>query len=394
MKSLAMIVFSVLAVVVAYLGMALSGPSYSESSPLVPPWPVFKLAIRVSEFLRSAFLASNPGNLLFNYHGISYMSTTSLYVVAKLGVADVLLDRSLDYADVAKAVGADPQKLFRIITYLSSEGVFAINGRNVSLTANGQYLRTDHEGSMRWCMLHWNEEAAEAMHFLKHEVTTGEEAFHKAFGTDIFSLYEQRPNSTEAFTKCMKGLFQSANPAMAAEYDFSRHHTLLDLGGGMGTATMAVLSQHSKEVKPSSSLTSAIVFDLEKTVSHGNLKHEIMKYQAGSFFEPSTIPSADVILINGVLHDWNDQECAQILTNAAAKLEANGRIIVADFAVPDRGHPFFNVITRLDVFMMTISSGWFRTTPEYDAVWKLANLKVVEARPTRSLNTVWILAKQ
>lgn len=332
---------------------------------------------------------------MYLHHGISYTSTTSLYVVAKLGVADVIKDGAIDYNEIAAQVGAVPDKLFRIMRYLSTEGIFSISGTKVSLTAEGQLLRSDREGSMRWCMIHWNEEAAESMHALHTEVVSGQEAFLNTHGKGIFSLYEERPTSAEAFTKCMKGLFFEMMPAVTAEYDFSQHHTLLDLGGGMGLATMAILKTHYKDAKPSSKLTKAIVFDLDKVIKHSDQKHEILTHASGSFFDLRTVPSgADAILINGVLHDWNKDECIALLTNAGKALEPGGRIIVVDFAIPgDKSHPLYNAATRMDVFMMTISSGHYRTFKEYDEIWPEANLKLVETRRTRSLNSIWILQK-
>jgi hypothetical protein len=79
----------------------------------------------------------------------------SLYVVTKLGVADVIKDGSLDYADLASQVGAQPESLFRMIRFLAAESIFTISGRNVSLTEQGQFLRLDRDDSMGWCIIHW-----------------------------------------------------------------------------------------------------------------------------------------------------------------------------------------------------------------------------------------------
>jgi hypothetical protein len=232
------------------------------------------------------------------------------------------------------------------------------------------------------------------MHHMLSEVKNEGEAFELAFGKDIFSLYEERPESAEAFTKCMKGLFTTVNSAAASEYDYSQHHTLLDLGGGMGSATAAILKLHDKHAFSNSKLSKAIVFDLPEVVKHGDQYHEILQYQGGSFFNITSIPrGADVILINGVLHDWNDDECITILQNAASVLESQGTIIVTDSAVPKSNHPLFNIITQMDVHMMTISSGDFRTYDEYRSIFSRANLTLKESRPTRSLVTLFILEK-
>jgi len=329
------------------------------------------------------------------YYIIHHRLFNSLYVISKLGVADHILDRSVDYRELASKVNVNPSKLYRIIRYLSSEGYFILSDDGkVKLTYGGQYLRSDRPDSMRYCFINWNEEVLQSMHYMLSEVRNEGEAFELAFGKDIFSLYEERPESAEAFTKCMKGLFTTTNSAAASEYDYSQHHTLLDLGGGMGSATAAILKLHDKHTLSNSKLSKAIVFDLPEVVKHGDQYHEILQYQGGSFFNITSIPrGADVILINGVLHDWNDDECVTILKNAASVLESKGTIIVTDSAVPKSNDPLFNSITQLDVLMMTISSGDFRTYDEYRSIFSRANLTLKESRPTRSLVTLFILEK-
>ena len=158
---------------------------------------------------------------------------------------------------------------------------------------------------------------------------------------------------------------------------------------------LLIILVHDKSKNPASNLTKAIVFDLEKVVKHGDIIHPILEYKAGSFFELNTIPQgSDLIFINGVLHDWNDEECQIILKNAAKSLTKDGRIMVVDLATPGsvQEDPMFNTKTKFDVFMMTITSGFFRTKSEYNKLWQDSSLTLVEVRPTRSLNTLWILS--
>ena len=77
-------------------------------------------------------------------------------IVAKLGVADVLKDSSMHYTLLAQRVNARSDKLFRVIRYLTSEGLFVLTDDGmVSLTTDGQLLREDREDTMKWCCLYW-----------------------------------------------------------------------------------------------------------------------------------------------------------------------------------------------------------------------------------------------
>src|SRR5579884_4107690 len=55
-----------------------------------------------------------------------YWFSRCLQVVAEIGVADALSDAPRPAADLAQAVGADPDSLHRVLRLLSSQGVFAV----------------------------------------------------------------------------------------------------------------------------------------------------------------------------------------------------------------------------------------------------------------------------
>ena len=344
---------------------------------------------QTASYVKMSPLSDNGGTL-----------SSSLYVIAKLKVADTIGDsKDMDVKEIAKKLGVVEEKLFKIIRYLSSEGYFILDGTKVTLTTEGNLLRRDGEHSktsMAWCIIHANEEVkSRSLHeYLIDEVRTGQEIHILKYGKTIFELYKERPESAEAFTNCMAIIYNTLNPLTFSEYDFSIHTTLVDIGGGLGSAAKTILGLYHKSIIKDSNLEKAIVMDLPEIVAYNKepVNNKLI-YIGGNFFDASTIPSGDVMIINGVLHDWNDEECIQILKNCASKLEPNGRLIVIDNAVPEKSHPFFNIITRMDILMMIATSGSLRTFPEYDKLWNLSGLKLIETRETRSVNSLWILEK-
>ena len=86
----------------------------------------------------------------------------ALYVVAKLGIADLLVNGPQSPATLAQATNTDPQALHRLVRALASVDVFAeaSDGR-IALTPLAATLRSDVQGSMRdWVLMngsdwHW-----------------------------------------------------------------------------------------------------------------------------------------------------------------------------------------------------------------------------------------------
>ena len=82
-KLLNLVFISLLFVLIAHLYVHLKGPSYSTPVPGLPPWPIFKIATRIANFLRLAYISSNPGALLSANHSIIYVSAKRCKITNK-----------------------------------------------------------------------------------------------------------------------------------------------------------------------------------------------------------------------------------------------------------------------------------------------------------------------
>jgi len=80
MKLLHIVIISAALVLVAHVYISLKGPDYSRSSAGVPSWPLFKVAIRISDFLRVAFLTGKSGPLLAAHHGFIHTASMRYYM--------------------------------------------------------------------------------------------------------------------------------------------------------------------------------------------------------------------------------------------------------------------------------------------------------------------------
>jgi hypothetical protein len=79
-----------------------------------------------------------------------YQVSQALHVAATLGVADQLKDGPKPYDVVARACGAHPASLYRLLRALAAVGVFHETGsKEFSLTPLGACLLSDAAGSRR-----------------------------------------------------------------------------------------------------------------------------------------------------------------------------------------------------------------------------------------------------
>jgi hypothetical protein len=79
-----------------------------------------------------------------------YQVSQALHVAASLGVADHLKDGQKSYDVVARACGAHPPSLYRLLRALAAVGVFNETGnKEFSLTPLGVCLTSDAPGARR-----------------------------------------------------------------------------------------------------------------------------------------------------------------------------------------------------------------------------------------------------
>src|SRR5687767_12323056 len=83
-----------------------------------------------------------------------YWISRAVYVVAELGVADVLKDGAKPVDDIAAATGAHAPALRRVLRTLASVGLFSTDSRGrFSLTPLGASLQSDAPGAARSTVL-------------------------------------------------------------------------------------------------------------------------------------------------------------------------------------------------------------------------------------------------
>ena len=79
-----------------------------------------------------------------------YWVSQSIYVAAKLGIADFLSEGPKTCGELADASGANKRSLYRMLRGLASLGVFQEdNQQRFALTPLAKHLRSDVEESMR-----------------------------------------------------------------------------------------------------------------------------------------------------------------------------------------------------------------------------------------------------
>lgn len=187
----------------------------------------------------------------------------AVYAGTALGLPAHLADGPRTTAELAELTSSDPRALGRLLRALTGVGLFRTDerGRHV-LTDVGQALRSDVPGSLASLV---QMELGEAHHDtwgqILHSVQTGEAAFAKAVGCDIWAFFEGDPVMNAHLGQAMSGLTAMVADTVIEAYDFGPYEKIVDVGGGEGAFLSAVLAAHPR--------ARGVVFDLPHVVPAG-----------------------------------------------------------------------------------------------------------------------------
>lgn len=309
-----------------------------------------------------------------------FWTSCCIYNAAKLNVADLLHKDAMSCEQLAEATHTNASSLYRMMRALASVGIFSENENGqFSNTTLSETLRGDLPGSMKAMAIAQLGDHYPAWGNLLYSLKTGNTAFEKVEGMNVWKYYETHPEEGLNFMKAMTGSTNAAIQNVIPNYDFSSAKTIVDIGGGNGAFLMAVLDKAPQ--------AKGIVFDEEYVVDETLKKIEEQglskkcSVSAGNFFEAVTA-GADLYLMKHVLHDWNDEQSEQILMNCSKAMHENSKILVIEAVIPkgNIGHPG----KFMDINMMAMTGGKERTEAEYASLFANAGLKLERVIYTNS----------
>jgi len=305
----------------------------------------------------------------------------SIWVAAKLGIADLIAEKPRAAEELAAATDAHAPSLYRVLRFLAMAGVFAENSDGeFELTPIAELLRSDTPNSMRdYAIMMGEDWIWQAYGELMHTIKTGEIAHDKVQGMSSFEYYAQNEEVGKIFNRAMTNLSLLSAPAIVEAYDFSDINKLVDIAGGHGLLLAAILKANPH--------LQGVLFDLPFVIEGAGelLESEGVTARtekvSGDFFE--NIPAgADAYLMKHIIHDWNVEQSVKILQNIRRAVNDDGKVLIAEMVVPEGNEP--SPAKGLDLVMLTIEGGKERTEKEYQELLEAAGLRLTRVIPTRS----------
>ena len=168
-------------------------------------------------------------------------------------------------------------------------------------------------------------------------------------GEGVFEELYSKPDRLEQFMDAMAGISMGNFYAFADKFDFSGYKTLCDVGGAAATLSMIVAGKHPHLKCTSADLPPASAIAAKKVAAAG-LSDRVVTTNIDFFKDP--LPSADIITMGMILHDWNLENKIILIRKAYDALPTGGAFVVIETLIDDaRRENAFGLMMSLNMLV-------------------------------------------
>lgn len=186
---------------------------------------------------------------------------------------------------------------------------------------------------------------------LTEALKTGDPQNEAKTGDNFFEVLYSDPDRLRQFLRAMTGISAGAAAAMAKKFPWKDHETFVDVGAAEGGLPVEIARAHPHLSGGGFDLPPVGPIFNEYIESAG--LGDRLKFHSGDFFN-DPLPSADVLVMGHILHDWNLDEKRLLIRKAYDALPDGGALIVYEALIDDdRKENAFGLLMSLNMLIET-----------------------------------------
>jgi hypothetical protein len=162
---------------------------------------------------------------------------------------------------------------------------------------------------------------------------TGQPQNEAKDGQDVFAQVYAEPARLKQFLGAMTGISMGVAKTLALQFPWANYKSFVDIGGAQGCVAVQLALAHPHLTGGNFDLP--VVGPVFKEYVELFELGQRIRFYAGDFFKDS-LPSADVIIMGHILHDWGLEEKRQLIAKAYTALPKGGALIVYEAIIDDQ----------------------------------------------------------
>jgi hypothetical protein len=301
--------------------------------------------------------------------GMGFMASKTLLSAVEMGLFTELAQRPESLEDVQARLGLHPRSARDFLDTLVALGFLERrDGKYANAAETDLFLDKKKPSYIGGILEMANQRLYGHWAHLTEGLRTGlPQNEVRGGGQPTFETLYADPARLKAFLKAMSGISHGSALAIAAKFNWKDYKTYCDVGTAQGdtAAQIALGNAH----------LSGTGFDLaevgpifEEYVGELGVNGRL-KFMAGDFFK-GVIPTADVIVMGHILHDWDLPTKKMLIAKVYEALPKGGAFIVYEAIIDDdRSKNAFGLLMSLNMLIETYGGfdytgadcqGWMR----------------------------------
>jgi hypothetical protein len=285
--------------------------------------------------------------------GLAFWPSKTLLSAIEMGLFTELARGPEEYESLRSRMGLHPRSARDFLDTLVALGFLAREGHRYANTAETDLFLDRHKPSYVGGILEMaNQRLYPFWGHLTEALRTGlPQNEYKAGGAGLFETLYADPARLKSFLAAMTGISHGSNLTIARQFPWANYHTFVDVGTAQGdlAVQVALANPHLRgqgfdlpEVAP--------IFE-DYVAQTGAVDR--LTFTAGSFFDDD-LPTADVVMMGHILHDWDLPTKKMLIGKAYRALPTGGAFIVYESIIDDdRSKNAFGLMMSLNMLIET-----------------------------------------
>lgn len=315
-----------------------------------------------------------PNPALIMRLALAYRSSMVLFAATDLDLFSPLAGGAKDLGELVNATGAKAAPLQLVLDACVAEGLLTRDAGRYANTSVADAFLVRGRPAFIGHGLKYAEDLYPVWERLADLVRTGGPVIEPE------SILGDDKEKTRAFVLAMHERARGMSAVLPHGADFSGRRRLLDVGGGPGTYSIAL-------VQRTPGLTSTVmdrpgVLEITREIVASNGCAERVDLRPGDYLTSDFGTGYDAVLLSGMMHRETPANCQLLLRKSFAALDPGGLVVVSDvfFDTEQKDAPPFAIHFALNM-MLTSNEGSAHAKTEMARWMADVGFRGVEVRP-------------